>query len=56
MFEVLRHAVLVAAQLHAVDISVGHRHNLDVVLFHADWAAAVPCVPVERIELIGGNG
>ena len=51
VLEVLRHAVLVAAELLALHIGVRHWHNFDVVLFDADWTAAVPSVGVEGVEL-----
>jgi hypothetical protein len=51
VLEVLCHAVLVAAQLLTHDVGIRHRHNLDVVLFDADRAAAVPYVGVQGVEL-----
>ena len=51
VLEVLSHAVLVAAQLHALHVRVRHRHHLDVILLDSDRAAAVPGVAIQGIVL-----
>ncbi len=51
VLEVLRHAVLIAAELHPFHVGVRDRNHFDVVFLDAHRPAAVPHVRVQGVVL-----